>query len=85
MTEETRTSPGPWYKGRTGVTLLVLGGIVAIYALAEHWEHAWSYLPWLIILACPLMHVFMHRGHGGHGGNHGPAGRDDAGEPKQGD
>jgi hypothetical protein len=28
-------------------------------------------LPYLLILACPLMHLFMHRGHGGHGGHHG--------------
>jgi hypothetical protein len=23
-------------------------------------------LPWLLLAACPLMHVFMHHGHGGH-------------------
>lgn len=23
-----------------------------------------SYLPYLLLLLCPLMHVFMHRGHG---------------------
>jgi hypothetical protein len=23
-------------------------------------------LPWLILLVCPLMHVFMHRGHHRH-------------------
>jgi hypothetical protein len=24
--------------------------------------------PWLLVLACPLMHLFMHHGHhGGHG------------------
>jgi hypothetical protein len=24
-------------------------------------------LPWLLVLACPLMHLFMHHGdHGGH-------------------
>jgi hypothetical protein len=28
-------------------------------------------LPWLILLACPLMHIFMHGGHGGHGDAHG--------------
>jgi len=27
-------------------------------------------LPFLFLLACPLMHMFMHRGHGGHGGHH---------------
>jgi hypothetical protein len=25
-----------------------------------------QYLPYLFFLACPLMHLFMHRGHGGH-------------------
>jgi len=38
-------------------------------------------LRWLLILACPLMHIFMHHGH--HGG-HGQAPRsqpDDEGEP----
>jgi hypothetical protein len=24
-----------------------------------------NYLPYLLLLLCPLMHVFMHRGHGG--------------------
>ncbi|MDD2920638.1 DUF2933 domain-containing protein, partial [Rhodoferax sp.] len=23
-------------------------------------------LPYLLLAACPLMHVFMHHGHGGH-------------------
>jgi hypothetical protein len=27
-----------------------------------------SYLPYLILLLCPLIHVFLHRGHG-HGGH----------------
>ena len=26
-------------------------------------------LPYLLLLACPLIHVFMHRGHD-HGGEH---------------
>jgi hypothetical protein len=26
-------------------------------------------LPFSILLLCPLMHLFMHRGHGGHGGH----------------
>jgi hypothetical protein len=24
-------------------------------------------LPFLILLLCPVMHIFMHRGHGGQG------------------
>jgi hypothetical protein len=27
-------------------------------------------LPYLVFLACPLIHLFSHRGHGGHGGHH---------------
>ena len=28
--------------------------------------HALGALPYLLLLACPLMHLFMHHGHGGH-------------------
>lgn len=48
--------------------------ISAFFLITEHRAHLYGYLPWLILLACPLMHVFMHRGHGhgGHGhGDHG--------------
>nr|WP_258364165.1 DUF2933 domain-containing protein [Halomonas sp. LBP4] len=34
----------------------------------EHKVHLLGALPWLILLACPLMHVFMHGGHGDHKG-----------------
>ena len=37
--------------------------IVAFYVLREHWEHALGLLPYAILLACPLMHLF--HGHGG--------------------
>lgn len=37
----------------------------------EHQVHLLGALPWLILLACPLLHVFMHGGHG-HGGKGGP-------------
>jgi hypothetical protein len=49
--------------------LLVAGAILGGYVIwAGHGGHALSYLPYAILLACPLMHVFMHGGHGhGHG------------------
>jgi hypothetical protein len=31
--------------------------------IIEHRPHLFGWLPYLIILACPLMHLFMHRGH----------------------
>jgi hypothetical protein len=32
--------------------------------IAEHWAHLLPYLPWVFLAACPLMHLFMHGGHG---------------------
>jgi len=46
----------------------------AFLLVSEHRAHALGYLPFLLLLACPLLHVFMHGGHGqgGHGGHAGP-------------
>jgi hypothetical protein len=41
--------------------------IVAFYVVREHWNHVVGAWPYLLLLLCPLMHVFMHRGHGGRG------------------
>lgn len=54
----------------------IAGGVAAVLLLmlaVEHREHLLGWLPWIVLLACPLMHVFMHRGHGGHGGDGGHA------------
>jgi len=59
-----------------GLAAIVLIGIAAYYLLAEHQAHVFAALPWLILLLCPLMHVFMHRGHGGHGHSGHGHGRD---------
>jgi hypothetical protein len=51
--------------------LYAVGIAAAIVRLIQYWVHVPQYLPYLIILACPLMHLFMHRGHSGHhSGNH---------------
>lgn len=50
---------------------IVLMGFLAIagfFLILEHRAHLLGWLPFLIILLCPLMHIFMHRSHGGHGG-----------------
>lgn len=40
--------------------------IIGYFLLTEHFAHVVQVLPYLLLLACPLMHLFMHRGHGGH-------------------
>lgn len=54
----------------------VVGGY---FLWTEHRAHVVQALPYLILLLCPLMHIFMHGGHGGHGGNgdHGDHRKDD--------
>ncbi|MGV3555113.1 MAG: DUF2933 domain-containing protein [Croceibacterium sp.] len=51
------------------MVLMVLFAILGVFLVVEHPDHLLSWLPFLIILLCPLMHVFMHRGHSGHGGS----------------
>ena len=60
--------------------LVMLGFLVIAGALlfTEHRAHVFGILIWLPLLACPLMHVFMHHGHGDHGGHGGNAGQDQA-------
>ena len=55
-------------KSRVGLVLagfLVLAGALQF---TEHREHVLGLLIWMPLLACPLMHLFMHGGHGHHGG-----------------
>lgn len=49
---------------------LVFAGfaLIALFFLwQEHRAHLLGSLPWIFLLLCPLMHLFMHRGHGSHG------------------
>lgn len=66
-TEAPRQSS--FFKSRAGVVLLVFLAIAAFYLIAEHRAHLVGSLPWLLLAACPLLHVFMHKGHGSHGGH----------------
>jgi predicted tellurium resistance membrane protein TerC len=52
----------------TKFILFIFLGIIAFFLIAEHLAHIIPVLPWLFLLMCPLMHLFMHGGHGGHGG-----------------
>ena len=40
--------------------------VALFYLLTEHQAHLFGALPLLLLLACPLMHLFMHHGHGRH-------------------
>ena len=71
------TEGSAFWGSRASIGLIVLGGIALYFLLTEHRAHFFGALPFLLLLACPLMHVFMHGGHGGgeghqHGGQQSP-------------
>jgi hypothetical protein len=69
-------APPSLWRSRYGIGWLVLAGIAGWFVWTEHRAHLFGALPWLVLLACPLMHAFMHRGHHGrhgHGDAPGPA------------
>jgi hypothetical protein len=49
--------------------LLAFLAIAAFFLLTEHTAHVLGALPYLLLLACPLLHLF-HGGHGRGGGDH---------------
>lgn len=58
----------------TGLVACLMVAMLGAYLLVSHPGHVLTALPYLILLACPLMHL-LHRGHGGHGSGPHPRGR----------
>jgi Protein of unknown function (DUF2933) len=58
--EPPQRKPRAW-----GAALPMVALIAGFYLLREHWSHVTESWPYLLLLACPLMHRF--HGHGGHG------------------
>ena len=56
-----------WLRSRSGVVLLGFLAIIVFFLVTEHTAHVFGILPYLLLLACPLMHFF----HGGHRHRHG--------------
>lgn len=75
--EPNRRARGFW-RSRYAVGLLVFAAIALFFLLTEHRAHALGALPYLLLAAFPLLHIFMHRGLGhGHGDAHDDKGPSD--------
>lgn len=48
------------------VALAFFAAAAAYFLWTEHRAHVIAHLPWGILALCPLMHFFVHRGHGSH-------------------
>ena len=67
------------------VGLVVFLTIALFFLWEEHRAHLLGALPWLLLLlACPLMHMLMHRRHGGHHQGGAPASDEKSGETNKG-
>ncbi len=64
------TEPKPFWGSRYSMGLLVMGAVALYFLLSEHRAHFFGALPFLLLLACPLMHMFMHHDHGGRADSH---------------
>lgn len=62
---------GGWLRSRMGVTLLGFLLIAGFFLITEHTAHVFGVLPYLLLLACPFLHLFGHHGHGSPGGRGG--------------
>lgn len=77
---------GQWLRSRTGLAWVAFLGIVTFFLVTEHTAHFFGFLPYALLLLCPLLHFFMHGGHGDHGAHTGHAGHAEGEEsPSQGD
>lgn len=58
----TCTAGTPWYRNPLWLGLGVVGMLAVVLYASGHLGRAASYWPYLFLLACPLMHLFMCRG-----------------------
>ena len=58
-----------FFRSRTSVVLVAFLAIAAFFLLTEHTAHVFGVFPYVLLLLCPLLHVFMHHGHDGHSSN----------------
>ena len=55
-----------FWRSKAGLVAAGFLLVALFFLLSEHRAHVLGLLPLLLVLACPLMHLFMHRGHRGH-------------------
>jgi Flp pilus assembly protein TadB len=70
------------FKSPSSWLLVAAAAALGLYLVIWHGVHLAAALPFIVLLACPLLHVFMH---GGHRHNHGGSTRPPANSQAKGD
>ena len=55
---------------KPGLAAMLTIAVVGAYLLWNHTGHMWAATPYVLLLICPLLHLFRHRhshSHGQHG------------------
>jgi hypothetical protein len=79
--EHSAKPEGSFWTSRAFLVCAAFLVIGLILLWTEHLAHALGYLPYLLILACPLMHMFMHGGHAHRAPTDRNRGQPDGGKP----
>jgi hypothetical protein len=72
-THEPNHPARTFWRSRYGIGLLIFAAIALFFLLTEHRAHTLGALPYLLLAASPLLHIFMHRGHGSADDGKGPS------------
>ena len=59
---------GSFWASRAFLAFLGFAAMAVVLLWSEHRAHILGAPPFLFLLACPLLHIFMHGGHGAHQG-----------------
>jgi cell division protein FtsW (lipid II flippase) len=74
MNHQHQSDTTTWWRSRSTWALLGFLAIAGFFLFTEHRAHALLALAVILLLACPLLHLFGHSGHddgqGGHGEGH---------------
>lgn len=62
-------SPARGWTAKAFIAFCGFAAIAAFLLFSEHRAHLLGFLPWALLLLCPVLHLFMHGGHQGHGDN----------------
>ena len=73
----TPDAPRPYWRSRLGLGWIAMAAIAGGFLWTEHRAHLLGALPYLVLVACPLLHFFMH---GGHHGEHAQGAEDEHGD-----
>jgi hypothetical protein len=80
MTPQHPPPERSWLWSPGGLVLLAFLAIAAFFLITEHRAHVLGALPYVLLLLCPILHLFMHGRHGNRHGGHGES----QGRPPQG-